>query len=520
MTIDPTELCSEGLLTYFKVSLLSLTLVTLSFWLQGDIGIGRADEGFLWYGTIQTASGGVPIRDFQSYDPGRYYWGAAWFKIFGDESLRSLRISCAIFQSLGISFALLVLRRVIQSWFFLALTGTLLTLWLNPYYRVFEYSFSMAAVYFAVLLLEQPSIRRHFIAGLFVGLAGFFGRNLGLYALTAFLLLIAFIHLRVNKEASLKRALSYFGGGILLGYSPLLLMLVVAPGFGGGFIDSIAVLITRKTTNLSLPIPWPWLRIGPPLSIRIFFLIFPLFTFSTLIYLFSANAESLRGKEPLTASVFVSLPFMHYAFSRADLEHLSACIPPLLIGLISLPRVFSFRYRKVFNVLCFAVIFLGSARVAMATPYYAKLTERSVYVKKSIGRDTYWLRNEMADRISAFEYISNYYIAPDESILFAPYGTTYYPLVKRKSPLWEIYFLWNETGPRQEEQIEELRSRNVNWIILSDKVLDGREELGFRITHPLLWKHFIEEFDIVGFKGEGALSHDEKLLHRKSALGG
>lgn len=145
-----------------KVTLLSVALVILSLYLQCNIGIDLADEGFLWYGAVQTASGEVPVRDFRSYDPGRYYWTAFWLRLLGN-NLISLRISCGIFQVIGMTLGLLVLRRAIRSWWLLAIAGFVLIAWMIPRHKFFDSSIAMAAVYFAVCLIQKPSLRQHFM---------------------------------------------------------------------------------------------------------------------------------------------------------------------------------------------------------------------------------------------------------------------------------------------------------------------------------------------------------------------
>ena len=107
----------------FRISLLAFLLVSAWYWLQGHILMNPADEGFLWYGTWRTASGDVPMRDFQSYYPGRYYWGALWFKALG-HGILALRISTWVFGALGLTCGLLVLRRGIRSWWMLAATAS------------------------------------------------------------------------------------------------------------------------------------------------------------------------------------------------------------------------------------------------------------------------------------------------------------------------------------------------------------------------------------------------------------
>jgi hypothetical protein len=99
--------------------------VALSFLFSYNVDINLADEGYLWYGTWRTSLGEVPMRDFQSYDPGRYYWSAIWSKMFGS-GIISLRIAISLFQILGLSLGLSALRRVTRSWWVLAIAGILL----------------------------------------------------------------------------------------------------------------------------------------------------------------------------------------------------------------------------------------------------------------------------------------------------------------------------------------------------------------------------------------------------------
>src|SRR5258706_10619125 len=112
----------------FEEVLIALGFIAVGFLLKGRIGLNMSDEGFLWYGTLHTALGEVPIRDFQSYDPGRYYWGALWFKILRDNGIIALRLGEAALQSLGMFFGLLTLRGlgVSRRW---ALAAAAFVLW-------------------------------------------------------------------------------------------------------------------------------------------------------------------------------------------------------------------------------------------------------------------------------------------------------------------------------------------------------------------------------------------------------
>jgi hypothetical protein len=189
-------------LSPWHILLLAIVLLGASFAVQGRQGINLFDEGFLWYGAQQTAHGKVPLRDFQSYDPGRYYWSAAGMQFFG-EGLVALRFSETVFQLLGLWVGLLAASRVVQNWALLAAIGVMLTLWMFPSHKLFDHALLLFGIWIAVRLVEEPSPVRIFTAGFFVGLCVFFGRNHALYTFLAQASLLLLLHFKQGPLLSL-----------------------------------------------------------------------------------------------------------------------------------------------------------------------------------------------------------------------------------------------------------------------------------------------------------------------------
>jgi len=238
-------------------ALLSIALVSSSFCIQERIGINLGDEGFLWYGVQRVLHGEVPGRDFHAYEPGRYLWDAAFAIILRSDGLLQLRIANSAFAAIGLFLALLAVRTMLRSWVLLTLFGAVLTLWLLPRHKVFEHSIAMAGVFIATELIRAPTLRRHALAGVFVGVATFFGRNHGLYVGLSLGCTAIYIYLRIDRQAAFRRTAA-FAGGIILGLLPLILMILFVPGFWRSKVES-AVAMTQGTPNQqALPVPWPW----------------------------------------------------------------------------------------------------------------------------------------------------------------------------------------------------------------------------------------------------------------------
>jgi hypothetical protein len=522
--VQPAEL-NTGKQGIGFIALLSFGLAGFSFWFQGNIGLNLADEGFLWDGTVRTLAGEIPILDFKAYDPGRYYWSAGWALLFGD-GIMALRLSVAIFQALGLFMALLAATRVLQHRWQLVLAGFLLLLWMFPRHKLFDLSLSMAAVYVATVLIERPTYGRHFIAGAFVGLAAVFGRNHGVYTFLAFVSVVVFISVKIDRGALVKR-LGVLVGGIAVGYAPMLLMIVFIPGYGASVADSVLAIMRHGATNIPLPIPWPWRfsysqMVFPSVlyafSMGLLFLLLPLFVVFAVIRLWLTGSDALKSQPLLISSAFVGMFYMHYAFSRADLGHLAHSIHPLILGLIAIPFSFQSPQRKRI-VAGAAAITLGLTVFAAVrgSPYFEKYTAKGSsleFVSYDISGDRMWIRNSQAVFIHNVKQITERLVRRDEGILFAPHIPALYPIVGKMSPVWNSYFLVRETDEVQQKMIRDLGEKNVHWALVSNVIAaDDRNDLRFQNTHHLVWQYLLDEFEPVPI--DGFLS-GHKLYRRKN----
>ncbi|HEY9705694.1 MAG TPA: hypothetical protein V6C58_24865 [Allocoleopsis sp.] len=506
-----------------KIFLFSAFLVLISFFIYRNINVGLADESFLWYGTIHTTLGEVPLRDFQSYDPARYYWGAIWFKIFNNDGLMTLRASFAMLEVLGLTFALLSLQRVIKSWFVLYFVGILISFWMYVHYKSSDTVTAIAAVYFAVLLIDKPSLIRHFLIGIFVGFSAFIGRNHGVYNLFSFSFLIIFIWFKFSRELLLKRFF-FWSLGIVIGYSPMILMYILIPGLFEASLNNIKTII-QSGSNLKIPIAWPWsfnyLNSTPIEGLRyfsntIYFLIYPLFNILSLIYLLWTNSESLKRNYLFIATTFICLTYIHYAFDRADLIHLSFVIVPLIMALISIPinSKLSVNVAKSIRIIILAFIFLTTiVSMGVYSPInQVKILFNSSYIPQNIKGDLLYLDAENYKLIRTLQKINHQLIKPTDEILVASPLSGIYILLDKKSPIWDLYPVFSLSKERQKNIINQINEKKVKWIIINNNPLDDLEERRFSNLNPLLWNYFIENFEIIKNSG---LTNGNEIMQRK-----
>lgn len=519
---------------FFLPIFLAFFFAALSY-LHNDILIDIADEGFLWYGSLQTLRGHVPIRDFQAYDPGRYYWCAALFSVFGN-GLMSLRLAAGFFQWLGLCFGLLALKRVIKSTIFLAGAGLLSVFWMLSSFRYFDASLPLITLFFAARLVEKPSFRRHLVAGIWTGLAAFFGRNHGFYAMAAFGGLSLFLEWKGCLQNGFKKR-CFLVLGAFAGLIPLWVLCAAAPGFGESYFKSFwetLVLFGQGQSNKAILIHWPWLVQWSSISARLpttsgraleylnrfsigFLITFVIVYYSVMI---CAVIRLKKIQEParalFAASVFVGSVYLHHIFSRPDVHHLGEGIFPVLAGLLALQFILKAPILKriVLGVEIFFFVASFFAAALLSNIVFKHMVPKGGMVSYEIGKDRIQLIHSQAVFCEEVQRLAAQFMAPGDSILLAPLMTTFYCVLDKTSPTYEIYFYSKPQPELEKKSVQELDQKKVRWALVSDFWIDGRQENSLSHSHPLLWDYLMTHFEILTYP-EG-LQYGYSLLRRKS----
>jgi len=502
----------------------ALATAVLFAWLWhlwvGDAHLNAAEEGYLWYGTWRAGLGELPLRDFQSYDPGRYLACAALGKVLGT-GLLGLRRSVAVFQGLGLLFGLLAARRATRAAWPLVPIGIVLGLWLFPRHKVFEGVVALASVWVGTRLLERPTRGRFLAAGACVGLAAFFGRNHGLYAGLG-LGVLALVALLRHRDRAWPAKGGAFTAGVVAGYGPMLALFLLAPGFWHGFAYSMA-LLARLGANIASPWLWPWrvdLAGGPAadaaeLSLALVYLLPWIALPIGGVLLVRSRAEQLAPRALVLASSVLGALYLHHASVRSDSSHLAQSIQPTLVCCVALLGLLAGRRRRLAVVL--AALLAGP--VAYAGFEHNPATNhigRASLVTTHLAGDPIRLLPQHADYYERLTRTLDAVLAPDDRIFFAPSRPAFYPLFGRSSPTWWIYFFVPEADRDEQEAIVH-QLATVRWVLIVDQAIAERDDLRFRNSYPLVWAHLQASYERVPTP---ALEPNHLLLRRRVDPGG
>lgn len=486
----------------------SISLVAASFAWQGASGFNLEDEGFLWYGAQRVLVGEVPLLDFMSYDPGRYYWSAALMKLLHNDGIMILRYAAAVFQAVGLFVALLLLlrgkRRADAVLFMMAAVALLV--WMYPRHKLFDISLSILLVGLLTYLVQEPSRLRFFLTGVGVGLIAVFGRNHGVYGVAGVLGTSLYLACARVGARALLLDLTCCALGVAAGFLPILMMVGIIPGFAEAFWNSILSILERDATNLPLPVPWPWLVPVAQLSwadaaagvlTGAFFVALPLFAILGIGWVITRALQQKAVAPELVACSALTLPYVQYAFSRADIGHLAQGIFPFLIGAFIFLKDCPRRVRWVATT----VMMGASLTVMLPIQPGWQCRVQSQCVALDVAGDLLQASPQVASAVAMLQSVTAQYAPNGRNFVTAPQWPGAYALLRRKSPMWDIYALLPRNAEFQRKEIERIKAARPGLVLILDVPNDGRDDLRFRNTHPLIQQFIRENFDPVAVAG-------------------
>jgi len=488
--------------------LASVTAVLCLFLFQGSVGINLADEGFLWYGAQRVLAGEIPFMDFQSYDPGRYYWCALFMGIFSNDGIISLRFSVAVFQAIGLAVGVYLVfsscKNNTKAFVLFALL--ILLLWMFPRHKLFDISLSILLIGVLTHLVRKPTFWSYGLAGLFVGLTATFGRNHGVYGIIGSVGVIAWLNIFPFTGKALFKNTTSWITGMMIGFLPILIMMVFITGFGSAFADSVLQLFELKATNISLPVPWPWevefnnIQVGNAIQevlVGFFFIAILVFGAVSIVWICVIKARKKPIPHAVVAASCLSLPYAHYAFSRADVGHLALGIFPFLIGCIVL--IGTLRPKPKWSLI---VLLLTSSFWVMHSrhPGWKRITGNHIVDTVVYGSNLQINANK-AHNIKWISDLFEQHVSTNGSILVTPSWPGAYAFLGQKSPVWEIYALWPRPPKFENAEIGRLKTSNPELLFVMEWALDGRDDLRFSNTHPLTYTYITDNYALFESSG-------------------
>lgn len=476
--------------------LLGFGLAWLLYRVNRAFGDFFADEGYLWYGVQRVLAGEIPLRDFMSYEVGRYYLVAGLLAPFGAKGLFALRAALGVFAggSLALCIGITGYHWKESRLLRLLPVALLFAAWLVPRHKVFDIAISAVLVLALYRLCLRPAAGRYLQFGLAVGVAAVIGQNHGVYGLLASVL--AFAWLRYVDRASVSPAwLACWAAGIVIGYLPVLLLAMFAPGFLHAEFSALHYLLFEyKGTNLPLPVPWPWRawlhwstigwaqRVG-----SLGFVCVPAALVAALLWWWTRGRRLGRTGTALAAAAWaVAVPYANVAFSRADLSHLAQAMVPFLflaLAIIGSRRgAASWRWAMPFLLLlvCMPVsLALQPRLVALQAPVQQVEVLGDRFMVAPSTATLLHLAASMPDR---------------GPVLAVPTYPGLDAALGERSPSWEIFPLFPRKPDFEHGEIARLQATPPSLVLVARGGVDGRQELAYPSTHPLTYGYVREHF--------------------------
>ncbi len=506
------------------------------FYSFSQYGFNIWDEGGFANGTLRTLNGQKALEDFNpnGYLPGRYIYGAFFFKLLGID-IQSLRWSVILITPAMVFMVYAIGRKIMpQGFAFLAALFMLSAP--SMYYNRFFPFFTVLNLFCLLNVLEKKRTRDFLLLGASILLAGFFKFEIALIAL---LIAVALICVLVfNKDSENETFLLSLSENKILSPRLHLLSWVSAISLGLAFIATVGYFLQNgfflKVFKLVVDAhnvwgnPFPDIfplgslieKLGPHKMFERLLFYLPLWVYAgvgVILLMRIITSKTMFSKRDISLLIILSFGVCVFGLViwRAGFDNLLRILPPFYIlfcyllsliyknflgwqqrlGIISqsdsliekipvnvLMVFFPFLFFYEMNV--HHGFYAGSIGAMKQETQLVQLDRVRVYTHPSEAK---WLQ-EVVDRIEI-------YTDKGDPILALPLNPVFYFLTDRINPTRYDWVLPGMlTAEEEKEMVEGLKIYRPKMIIFVDIPIDGKEERRLANYAPLLYGFLVENY--------------------------
>jgi hypothetical protein len=485
------------------------TLTAIVFCLQWNYGYDLGDEGWQWYLSQRVHLGEMPIRDFFSYDPGRYVWSAAWFKMLRSDGLFEQRFANTCFGLLGLTSAYIALRAAGMRRSVRLVTAVILALAMGyPLHKTYEQSLSLIGISALAYALYSPDDSKNWwLPGLVTGFAAIIGRNSGLYIAVGSLLGVVTV-LKLADMRTARRALFVYCTWVLIGYSPIILWFALDGRFRTAMIESI---LFTPYWQIPVAVPFPW-RVTQSISgsynIQITAISWLCVTVSAIYIIYGARlihslvvskwAIAFRQYALGASALFLGLPFLHHAFYRGDFAHIAQGILPVFILAAAQVELTKNLIDASVTAVLITLALLSWVPSEPRGGAILRSRNGAVMAPYVVDGRTFYLDQREAAVLREVRRLQTVCKAGDGQVVAMPYYPGLLAYLHRRSPYWEMYYLYRRSEPFQRQEIVQLQSYGTKVAIVNpNAAMDGKATLRIEATNPVLYTYIRSNFQKV-----------------------
>jgi hypothetical protein len=303
-----------------------------------------------------------------------------------------------------------------------------------------------------------------------------------------------------------------YAGGLLAGYSPMILWFIFDSRFRHAMIESI--LFTSQWL-LPLPIPFPW-RIAQDISstsslqltMVSWLIILTIALYATRTLSLLQSIASRNKMPPLlaleAAAIYVGIPYLHQSFDRADFSHIAKGIFPLFL-LSSTQITGSIRLKRSFLAALFLLVAMVSWLPSEPVIQFWLLRRHdpSAVSIATIDGHKFNLNRSTVELLRSVRRVAEECHVDDGQLVAMPHFPGLLAYLHVQSPYWEMYYLYPRGAEFQQNEIAQMEKFGTKVAVVDwTAALDGRANMRFEALNPILASYIRARFrDIDGSPG-------------------